>query len=52
MKWRTGSEGRISNLKRNYGWDHTRIDGIDGARTWVGHGIFAHNLVKISTLAS
>ena len=50
MKWRTGSEGRISYLKRRYGWDRTRMDGIDGARIWCGHGVFAHNLVKISGL--
>ena len=52
VKWRTGSEGRISTLKRGYGWDRTRLDGIEGARTWAGYGILAHNLVKISTLAS
>jgi IS5 family transposase len=52
VKWRTGSEGRISTLKRGYGWDRTRLDGTDGARTWAGYGILAHNLVKISALAS
>jgi transposase, IS5 family len=26
VKWRTGCEGRLSNLKRNYGWERTRID--------------------------
>ena len=26
IKWRTGSEGRISALKRGYGWDRTRLD--------------------------
>jgi hypothetical protein len=26
--------------------------GIDGARIWCGHGVFAHNLVKVSGLAS
>ena len=26
-----------------------RIDGLHGARTWCGHGIFAHNLVKIGS---
>ena len=52
VKWRTGSEGRISALKRGYGWDRTRLDGTEGARTWAGYGILAHNLVKISTLAS
>jgi IS5 family transposase len=52
VKWRTGSEGRISALKRGYGWDRTRLDGTEGARTWTGHGILAHNLVKIGALAS
>jgi hypothetical protein len=26
------------------------MDGIDGARIWCGHGVLAHNLVKISDL--
>jgi transposase, IS5 family len=51
VKWRTGSEGRISNLKRVYGWDRTRLDGTEGAQIWTGHGILAHNLVKIAALA-
>jgi transposase, IS5 family len=52
VKWRTGCEGRISYLKRCYGWDRTRLDGQNGAAIWCGHGVFAHNLVKIATLAS
>jgi transposase, IS5 family len=52
VKWRTGSEGRISTLKRGYGWDRTRLDGTEGARIWTGHGILAHNLTKISALAA
>ncbi len=52
VKWRTGSEGRISYLKRRYGWDRTRLDGRQGATIWCGHGVFAHNLAKIATLAS
>jgi len=51
VKWRTGCEGRISSLKRGYGWDRSRIDTIEGARIWVGHGVLAHNLIKISALA-
>jgi IS5 family transposase len=51
VKWRTGSEARISTLKRQYGWDRTRLDHLDGARIWTGHGVLAHNLVKIATLA-
>jgi IS5 family transposase len=50
VKWRTGCEGRISQLKHRFGWERTRMDGIDGARIWCGHGVFAHNLVKIGGL--
>jgi IS5 family transposase len=50
VRWRTGCEGRISCAKRDFGLNRTRIDGLAGARTWCGHGIFAHNLVKISSL--
>ena len=52
VKWRTGSEGRISYLKRGYGWDRTRLDSRDGAAIWCGHGVFTHNLAKIGALAS
>ena len=52
VKWRTGSEGRINHMKRSYGWNRTELTGLNGARTWCGHGVFAHNLVKIGTLAA
>jgi transposase, IS5 family len=52
VKWRTGCEGRISCLKRGYGWDRTRLDGRHGAAIWCGHGVFTHNLIKIGALAS
>ena len=52
VKWRTGCEGRISHLKHRYGWDRTLMDGIDGARIWCGHGVLAHNLVKVSGLVA
>ena len=51
IKWRTGSEGRISYLKHSWGWERTALDGIDGARTWCGWGILAHNATKIAVLA-
>jgi transposase, IS5 family len=51
VKWRTGCEGRISYLKRGYGWDRTLLDGKNGAAIWCGHRVFARNLVKISALA-
>jgi IS5 family transposase len=34
IKWRTGSEGRINHLKRNYGWNRTELTGLTAARTW------------------
>ena len=52
-RWSAGApacEGRISCAKRDFGLNRTRFDGLAGARTWCGHGIFAHNLVKISGL--
>ena len=52
VKWRTGCEGRVSSLKRQYGWDRTRIDSLEGARTWAGQGVFTNNLVKIANLTS
>jgi len=38
VKWRTGSEGRISSLTRRHGWDRTRLAGTDRARIWTGQG--------------
>ena len=52
VKWRNGSEGQISCLKRGYGWDRTLLDGKNGAAIWCGHGVLAHDLVKISVLAA
>jgi hypothetical protein len=42
----------VSYLKRGYGWDRTRLDGRQGAAIWCGHGVFAHNLIKISALCT
>jgi IS5 family transposase len=50
VKWRTGSEARISCLKRDNGWRRTRFDGLGGAQTWCGFGVLAHNAVKIAFL--
>jgi hypothetical protein len=27
------------------------LDGIGGVRIWTGHGVLAHNLVKLTALA-
>jgi IS5 family transposase len=50
IRWRTGSEGRINCAKRDFGLNRTRYTGINGARTWCGHGVFNHNLIKIAIL--
>jgi IS5 family transposase len=50
VKWRTGSEGRIAALKRNYGWSRTLMDGTAGAATWCAWGVFAHNGIKLADL--
>jgi IS5 family transposase len=47
VKWRSGCEGRVSHLKRDWAWRRTRLRGHAGARTWCAHGVFAHNLVKL-----
>lgn len=50
VKWRTGSEARISCLKRDHGWRRTLNDTETGAATWCGWGVLAHNATKISAL--
>jgi len=50
VKWRTGSEGRISCLKRDAGWARTLMDGLGGAQTWCGWGVMAQNSIKIARL--
>jgi transposase, IS5 family len=42
--YRTGSEGRISHLKRGYGLKRSRLKGAEGTKTWVGRGALAYNL--------
>ena len=49
---RRPGEGRASSLKRQYGWERTRLDTLEGTRTWTGQGVFTSNLVKIATLTA
>jgi transposase, IS5 family len=44
--------GPDQHPQTGYGWDRSRLDGTEGARIWTGHGILAHNLVKIADLTS
>lgn len=50
QRWRAGIEARISVLKRKYGLGRSRFRGYEGTRTWVGYGIYAHNLHKIAAM--
>jgi IS5 family transposase len=47
QRWRTGSEGRISLLKRRHGLNRCRYKGLPGINRWVGLGIIADNLINI-----
>jgi len=44
LRWRTGSEGRISALKRCHGMRRCRYRGASGMQRWVGLGIIANDL--------
>jgi IS5 family transposase len=46
QRWRVGSEGRISVLKRRHGLDRCRYHGLDGINRWVGLGVIANNVVS------
>jgi transposase, IS5 family len=47
QKWRTGSEGRISLLKRRHGLNRCRYKGTQGMQRWVGLGVIGDNLINI-----
>jgi IS5 family transposase len=42
-RYRTGTEGRVSHLKRRYGLDRSRLKGDEGAQIWTEWGILAYN---------
>jgi IS5 family transposase len=47
-RFRSGIEGRIHVLRRDYGLRRCRYHGDRGMGRWVGWGILAHNLAKIA----
>jgi transposase, IS5 family len=47
QKWRTGSEGRISTLKRRHGLRRCLYRGFHGMQRWVGLGVIADNLIQM-----
>ena len=48
--WRVGIEARISHLKCAFGLRRSRLCRLGGARTWVGLGIFAYNLQRMTVI--
>jgi Transposase DDE domain len=47
QRWRTGSEGRISVVKRRHGLRRCRYKGFVGMNRWVGLGVIADNIINI-----
>src|SRR5436305_4048978 len=47
QKWRTGSEGRISVVKRRHGLTRCRYRGEVGMKRWAGLGVIADNRINI-----
>ena len=50
QRFRAGGEGRISLLKRRYGWRRSRLRGYERVNTWIGWGAITHNLTKYARL--
>jgi IS5 family transposase len=50
-RYRTGTEGRISHLKRGYGLRRSRLKGEEGQRIWTGWAILAYDLDTFAVLA-
>ncbi len=48
LRWRTGSEGRISALKRRHGLRRCRYRGSSGMQRWVGLGVLANDLLVLA----
>jgi IS5 family transposase len=51
-RYRTGSEGRISHLKRGYGLRRTRLKDHQGMQAWTGWGILTYNLETLAIRTS
>jgi IS5 family transposase len=51
-RYRTGSEGRISHLKRGYGMRRSRLKDHDGMQTWTGWSILTYNLDTLAVRTS
>jgi len=51
QRFRAAGEAKISLLKRKYGLSRSRYRGFVGSKTWVGFGIWVHNLRRAAQMA-
>lgn len=51
QRYRTGTEGRISHLKRGYGLDRSRLKGDQGRQIWTGWAILTYNADTLAVRA-
>ncbi len=51
-RYRTGSEGRISHLKRRYGLRRSRLKDLHGVQAWTGWAILTYNLDTLAVRTS
>jgi len=50
QRYRAAGEAKISLLKRKYGLGRSRYRGLVGSKTWVGFGIWVHNLRRAAQM--
>lgn len=50
QRYRAAGEAKISLLKRKYGLNRSRYRGFAGSKTWVGLGIWVHNLRRAAQM--
>lgn len=50
QRYRAAGEAKISLLKRKYGLNRSRYKGFAGSKTWVGLGIWVHNLRRAAQM--
>jgi IS5 family transposase len=50
QRYRAAGEAKISLLKRRYGLNRSRYRGFAGSKTWVGLGIWVHNLRRAAQM--
>lgn len=50
QRFRAGIEAAVSYMKRVFGWSRCLSEGFSRFESWIGAGVFAHNLILLSKL--